>query len=121
MERTHNDHLFTVCPPERFSPPDLPWVPLHFKVFMTFRTTESKRLGIVSDKHGTVSWVDIARAEIALFDTHLGCIGVGVGGEGEGECRLTRTAEGCVRGGRVGVEILFLGLMLVNWVKIKVQ
>lgn len=75
-EGTHDDHLFTIRPPERLGPPNLPWVPLHFKVFVTFRTAESERLGIVSDKHGTVSWVDIARAKVALFDTHL---------EGEGE------------------------------------
>ena len=39
---------------------------------MTFRSTESERLGIVTDEHRSVAWVDIARAEITLFDTHGG-------------------------------------------------
>lgn len=72
MEGTHNDHLLAVCTPESFRPPDLPGVPLHLEVFMTFGTAESECLGIITDKHGSMSWVDIARAEVALFDTH-GC------------------------------------------------
>jgi hypothetical protein len=79
-ERTYDDHLFTICPSESLSPPDLSGVPLHFKVFVTFRSTESECFRIVTDKHGTVSWVDIARAEITLFDTHGGVMVIGVSG-----------------------------------------
>jgi hypothetical protein len=69
---THNDHLLAVCPPERFRPSDLSRVPLHLEVFVTFRGAKPKRLGIVPDKHGAVSGVDVARAKVAFLDTHGG-------------------------------------------------
>jgi hypothetical protein len=72
---TYNDHLFTVRSPECLGPPNLSGVPLHFKVFMTFRSTESECFRVVTDKHGTVTGVNIARAKVALFDTHRGLRG----------------------------------------------
>ena len=72
--RTHNDHLLAIRPPKRLRPPNLPRVPLHFEVFMTFRPAKPETFGIVTDKHIAVAWVDICGAKVTLFDTHDGLI-----------------------------------------------
>jgi hypothetical protein len=67
----HNDHLFPICSPKRLGPPNFSRISLHLEVFVTFRSAESETLGVISDEHGTMSWVDVDGAEIALFDTHI--------------------------------------------------
>lgn len=67
---THDDHLLAVGPPERLGPPDLPRVPLHLEVLVAFRPAETEGLCVVSHKHRPVARVDVARAKVALFDTH---------------------------------------------------
>lgn len=70
MSITYNDHLLAIRSPERLGPPDLPRVPLHLEVFMTFRSAEPKCFRIVSNKHSPMAWVDVTRAKVTLFDTH---------------------------------------------------
>ena len=70
MYTTHDDHLLSICPSERLCPSDLSRVSLHFEVFVTFRRAESKALCVVSDKHGTMAWVDVDRTKVTLFDSH---------------------------------------------------
>lgn len=72
MSITYNDHLLAIRSPERLGPPNLPRVPLHLEVFMTFRSAEPECFRIVSNKHSSMAWVDVTRAEITLFDTHVG-------------------------------------------------
>lgn len=68
---THDNHLLSICPPERLCPSNLSRVPLHLEILMTFGPAKSEAFRIVSDEHVSISGVDISRAEVTLFDTHL--------------------------------------------------
>ena len=73
---THNDHLLPICPPESLCPPNLSGIPLHLEILMTFRSTEPETLRIIPHEHRTMAWVDVDRAEVALFNTHGGRVWV---------------------------------------------
>lgn len=67
---THDDHFLSVCSSKGFCPSNLSRVSLHLEVFVALGGTESETFRIVSHKHGTMTWVDIDRAKVTLFDTH---------------------------------------------------
>ena len=65
------NHLLTSGSAERLSPCSLPGIVLSLKVLVALGAAEPKDLAVVSDKHHTMSRVDTARAEPALFDSHF--------------------------------------------------
>ena len=83
--RTHHRELLASCFPEGFSPPDLAWVSLLLKVFMTLGFAESEHLAIVADEHHSVPRVDRPGAEITLFDPHVDPAWDPPSGRGAGE------------------------------------
>jgi len=67
------NQLLTSSLSEGLGPSQLTWVTTLLESFVTFGTTESELLSIVSDKQNTVQWVYWRRAKMALYYSHCLC------------------------------------------------
>ena len=50
-------------------PLEFTWLTLHFEVFVTFRTAESKHFGVIAHELDAFGRVDRPRAEVAVFNS----------------------------------------------------
>lgn len=74
FRETHHRHLLASIFTEGFSPLHFPWISLSIEISVTFRSAKFKRLGIITDKCNTVSWINRTRAKVTCAYSHTAAI-----------------------------------------------